>query len=63
MTSWAVTPCGVRKRVASDAFPEEAGKVSVGPLTRYAYYTFTVRAVDSVGTSKPSNAGGFTVDR
>ncbi len=37
--------------------------MSVGPLTRYAYYTFTVRAVDSVGTSKPSNAGGFTVDR
>jgi hypothetical protein len=42
-------------------FPKQAGTVSVGPLTRYALYTFTVRGVNSVGTSTPSNASGFRV--
>ena len=45
----------------TQSFPAEAGRVSVGPLTRYAVYTFTVRAVNSVGTSGPSNASRFTV--
>jgi uncharacterized repeat protein (TIGR02543 family) len=47
----------------TQSFPAEAGRVSVGPLTRYAVYTFTVRAVNSVGTSGPSNANTFRVDR
>ena len=45
----------------TQSFPAEAGRVSVGPLTRYAVYTFTVRAVNSVGTSNPSNASSFRV--
>ena len=45
----------------TQSFPAEAGRVSVGPLTRYAVYTFTVRAVNSVGTSEPSKASRFTV--
>ncbi len=45
----------------TQSFPAEAGRVSVGPLTRYAVYTFTVKAVNSVGTSGPSNASRFTV--
>jgi uncharacterized repeat protein (TIGR02543 family) len=45
----------------TQSFPAEAGRVSVGPLTRYAVYTFTVRAVNSVGTSGPSNASSFRV--
>jgi len=45
----------------TQSLPAEAGRVSVGPLTRYAVYTFTVRAVNSVGTSGPSNASRFTV--
>jgi predicted phage tail protein len=48
-------------RDVTQSFPAEAGRVSVGPLTRYAVYTFTVRAVNSVGTSGPSNASRFTV--
>ncbi|NQW73532.1 MAG: fibronectin type III domain-containing protein [Actinobacteria bacterium] len=47
----------------TQSFPAEAGRVSVGPLTRYAVYTFTVRAMNSVGTSGPSNANTFRVDR
>jgi len=46
----------------TQSFPAEAGKVSLGPLTRYAVYTFTVRAVNSVGTSGPSNSKSFMVD-
>jgi hypothetical protein len=45
----------------TQSFPPTAGTVSVGPLTRYAQYTFTVMAVNSVGSSKPSNAANFTV--
>jgi hypothetical protein len=45
----------------TQSFPAEAGRVSVGPLTRYAVYTFTVRAVNSVGTSNSSNASSFRV--
>jgi hypothetical protein len=48
-------------RDVTQSFPAEAGRVSVGPLTRYAVYTFTVRAVNSVGTSEPSKASRFTV--
>ncbi len=45
----------------TQSFPKEAGKVSVGPLTRNADYKFTVRAVNSVGTSNPSSAISFKV--
>ncbi len=47
----------------TQSFPAQAGTVSVGPLTRYAVYTFTVRALNSFGTSAPSNAKNFRVDR
>jgi len=45
----------------TQSFPKEAGKVSVGPLTRNADYIFTVRAVNSVGTSGPSSEMSFRV--
>ena len=60
ITGYTVTATLNGKDV-TQSFPAEAGRVSVGPLTRYAVYTFTVRAVNSVGTSEPSNASRFTV--
>jgi hypothetical protein len=45
----------------TQSFPKEAGKVSVGPLPRNAEYTFTVRAVNSVGTAGPSSEMSFRV--
>ena len=61
ITGYTVTA----KRLGVDitqSFPAEAGTVSFGPLTRNADYTFTVRAVNKVGTSGPSNSNSFTVD-
>ena len=60
ITGYTVTATLNGKDV-TQSFPAEAGRVSVGPLTRYAVYTFTVRAVNSVGTSEPSKASRFTV--
>ena len=61
ITGYTVTVKGPNGGSVTQSFPAEAGRVSVGPLTRYAVYTFTVRAVNSVGTSEPSNASRFTV--
>ena len=60
ITGYTVTATLNGKDV-TQSFPAEAGRVSVGPLTRYAVYTFTVRAVNSVGTSEPSKASSFRV--
>ena len=60
ITGYTVTATLNGKDV-TQSFPAEAGRVSVGPLTRYAVYTFTVRAVNSVGTSGPSKASSFRV--
>jgi uncharacterized repeat protein (TIGR02543 family) len=48
----AVGPSGGRLTLS---FPAQAGMVSVGPLNSNGFYKFTVRAVNSAGTSTPSN--------
>jgi uncharacterized repeat protein (TIGR02543 family) len=63
ITGYTVTATLIGGGSVTQSFPAQAGTVSVGPLTRYSLYTFTVKAVNSVGTSKPSNAKTFRVDR
>jgi uncharacterized protein (DUF608 family) len=56
ITEYTVTVKGPNGRILTQSFPAQAGRVSVGQLNNSGLYTFTVRAVNSVGTSKPSNA-------
>jgi uncharacterized repeat protein (TIGR02543 family) len=56
ITGYTVTVKGPNGRILTQSFPAQAGKVPVGPLNNGGFYTFTVRAVNSVGTSNPSNA-------
>ncbi len=57
ITEYTVTSKGPGGRNVTHSFPAQAGRVTfVGPLTQSGWYTFTVRAVNSVGTSTPSNA-------
>ncbi len=56
ITEYTVTVKGPNGRILTQSFPAQAGRVSVGQLNNSGFYTFTVRAVNSVGTSKPSNA-------
>ena len=57
ITEYTVTSKGPGGRNTTHSFPAQAGRVTfVGPLTQSGWYTFTVRAVNSVGTSTPSNA-------
>jgi len=56
ITEYTVTSKGPVGGNTTQSFPAQAGRVTfVGPLTRSGWYTFTVRAVNSVGTSTPSN--------
>ena len=55
ITGYTVTVKGPNGGSLTQSFPAQAGRVSVGPLNNKGFYTFTVRAVNSVGTSKPSN--------
>jgi len=56
VTEYTVTVKGPNGRTFTQSFPAPAGKVPVGSLNNGGFYTFTVRAVNSVGTSNPSNA-------
>jgi uncharacterized repeat protein (TIGR02543 family) len=56
ITEYTVTVKGPNGRILTQSFPAQAGRVSVGQLNNSGFYTFTVRAVNSVGTSNPSNA-------
>jgi hypothetical protein len=57
ITEYTVTSKGPGGKNTTHSFPAQAGRVTfVGPLTQSGWYTFTVRAVNSVGTSTPSNA-------
>jgi titin len=56
ITGYTVTVKGPNGRILTQSFPAQAGRVSVGQLNNSGFYTFTVRAVNSVGTSNPSNA-------
>ena len=56
ITGYTVTAKGPNGGTLTQSFPAQAGKVPVGPLKQNGFYTFTVRAVNSVGTSKPSIA-------
>jgi uncharacterized repeat protein (TIGR02543 family) len=55
ITGYTVTVNGPNGLSFTQSFPAQAGRVSVGPLNNKGFYTFTVRAVNSVGASKPSN--------
>ncbi len=55
ITEYTVTVKGPNGRILTQSFPAQAGKVPVGPLNNKGFYTFTVRAVNAVGTSEPSN--------
>jgi hypothetical protein len=55
ITGYTVTVKGPNGGSVTQSFPAQAGRVSVGPLNNKGFYTFTVRAVNSVGASKPSN--------
>ena len=56
ITGYTVTLKGPNGGSLIQSFPAQAGSVSVGQLNKNGYYTFTVRAVNSVGTSTPSSA-------
>jgi uncharacterized repeat protein (TIGR02543 family) len=56
ITEYTVTVKGPNGGSLTQSFPAQAGRVSVGQLNNSGFYTFTVRAVNSVGTSNPSNA-------
>ena len=56
ITGYTVTVKGPNGGSLTQSFLAQAGRVSVGPLNNKGFYTFTVRAVNSVGTSNPSNA-------
>ena len=56
ITGYTVTLKGPNGGSLTQSFPAQAGSVSVGQLNKNGFYTFTVRAVNSVGTSTPSNA-------
>ena len=57
ITEYTVTSKGPGGRNTTHSFPVQVGRVTfVGPITQSGWYTFTVRAVNSVGTSTPSNA-------
>jgi hypothetical protein len=55
ITGYTVTVKGPNDVRLTQSFPAQAGRVSVGPLNSKGSYTFAVRAVNSVGTSEPSN--------
>jgi len=50
ITEYTVTVKGPNGRILTQSFPAQAGRVSVGQLNNSGIYTFTVRAVNSVGT-------------
>ena len=56
ITGYTLTLKGPNGGSLIQSFPAQAGSVSVGQLNKNGYYTFTVRAVNSVGTSTPSSA-------
>ena len=56
ITGYTVTVKGPNGGSLTQSFPAQAGSVSVGQLNKNGFYTFTVWAVNSVGTSTPSNA-------
>ncbi len=56
VTEYTVTVKGPNGRTFTQSFPAQARKVPVGSLNNGGFYTFTVRSVNSVGTSNPSNA-------
>ena len=55
ITGYTVTVKGPNGVSLTQSFPAQAGRVPVGPLNSTGSYTFAVRAVNSIGTSEPSN--------